>query len=186
MHYHNLVISFSANQQMPCQKEAYQYSDQLSCQTKPLWMIKWVYWPIHTHTNPWGRLKWPSAINRHQMSLLRPGVTKKHKTQTLSAESQLLNLSNPAILSRVYKLHVTNHMKCKQMYYMLSHYFIKNHATVHALFLEVQWSAVPQDTFILWPSWRAWMRANKPETNLSAVGNLCIPPCMYMIHTAAK
>ena len=25
-------------------------------------VIKWVCWPIHTHTNPWGRLKWPYAV----------------------------------------------------------------------------------------------------------------------------
>ena len=27
-------------------------------------LIKWVWKPIHTHTNNWGRLKWPSVITR--------------------------------------------------------------------------------------------------------------------------
>ena len=30
----------------------------------PSGVIKWVWWPIHTHTNPWGRLKWSYAIIR--------------------------------------------------------------------------------------------------------------------------
>ena len=30
----------------------------------PSRVIKWVCYPIYTHTNPWGKLKWPYAITR--------------------------------------------------------------------------------------------------------------------------
>ena len=30
----------------------------------PLGLIKWVCYPLYTHTNPWGRSKWPYAITR--------------------------------------------------------------------------------------------------------------------------
>ena len=35
-----------------------------SITVKPLGLMKGVCLPIHTHTNPRGRLKWPSAVTR--------------------------------------------------------------------------------------------------------------------------
>ena len=94
---------------------------------QPSGVIKWVYWPICTHTNPRGRLRWPYAITRltahfvcgliwwfaslekyghtwHRMSLQRPGVIKPHKPKPKPIVQTKLHFVNmQPILARTLK-----------------------------------------------------------------------------------
>ena len=80
----------------------------------PSWVIKWVCVPIHTHPNPWGKLKWPSAntsLTAHiTCGLMSAFVICKRGKECFHTWDQMSLLRSDVIKNT--KFSIVNILKC--------------------------------------------------------------------------